>query len=80
MEVAQDDEPSPSNSKQLAISRQSRDGSLLNRVGSLNRLGKTPSKSLNVVRVRQNDGVVTFRDKRQPLQQYEANLIIQNHY
>ena len=68
MEVAQDDEPSPSNSKQLAISRQSRDGSLLNRVGSLNRLGKTPSKSLNVVRVRQNDGVVTFRDKRQPLQ------------
>lgn len=54
MEVPQDDEPSPHNSRDmhLAISKQSGDGSLLNRVGSLNRLTKSPSKSLNVVRVR----------------------------
>ena len=52
MEVPQDDEPSPSNSRHIAASKQSRDGSLLHRVGSLNRLGKSPSKSLNVVRVR----------------------------
>lgn len=54
-------------------------GVLMHRVGSLSKINKSPSKSLNVVRVRHPDGIVTFRDRRHPLQQYEANLIIKNH-
>ena len=85
MEVQQDDEPSPrtqndtNHDMHIAITKQSHEGALLGRVGSLSKLNKSPSKSLNVIRVRQPDGVTTFRDKRQPLQQYEANLIIKNH-